>query len=86
MDLAKVTVYTKSNCVQCETTKRALVKADIPFEVVDLEQNPTQLAEFTARGFTAAPIVSFGDKTWSGYRHGEIQNLIQHFQAVKAAQ
>jgi len=86
MDLPKVIIYTKANCVQCESTKRSLAKAEVPFEIVDLEHDPETLKAFIEAGHLTAPVVTFGDKTWSGYRHGEIQNLIQHFKAVRAAQ
>ena len=32
----KITVYTKPSCVQCNATKRALVKAGLAYEEVDL--------------------------------------------------
>lgn len=36
---AAVTVYSKPRCVQCEATKRALTKAGINYDEVDLTTN-----------------------------------------------
>ena len=35
-----VTVFTKPHCPQCDATKRQLTKLGVPFETVDLTQNP----------------------------------------------
>ena len=86
MILHTVTVYSKSNCVQCRQTKTVLEKAGIPFNEINLENDPVALEHFTNRGFMAAPIVTFGEKTWSGFRHGELKNLIQHFESARAGQ
>ena len=70
---ATITVYTKPNCVQCMATKRALAKAGVAFELVDLTTNP-DLVEWitTDLGYSAAPVVYVEDGTgenhWSGFR------------------
>lgn len=70
-----VTVYTKSNCVQCEMTKKQFDKLGIIYSEVDLEQNPAILKEFTSQGYLAAPIVTTDTKTWSGFNLKRIQSL-----------
>lgn len=39
-----VTVFTKPHCPQCDATKRQLTKLGVPFETVDLTQNPPPLS------------------------------------------
>ena len=45
-----VTVFTKPHCPQCDATKRQLTKLGVPFETVDLTQNPSV--------FVRAPMLS----------------------------
>jgi glutaredoxin-like protein NrdH len=73
-----VTVYTKSNCVQCEMTKKQLTKKNIHFEEVDLEKSPKKLEEFKSRGLMAAPIVTTDVKEWSGFKPAKIESLANY--------
>jgi glutaredoxin-like protein NrdH len=72
-----VTVYTKSNCVQCDQTKRYLDRAGIGYTEEDLlsEKNAAQLAYFKAEGFASAPIVVTDIGTWSGFRLDKLKGL-----------
>lgn len=45
-----VTVFTKPHCPQCDATKRQLTKLGVPFETVDLTQNPSTLEQLQAAG------------------------------------
>ena len=49
-----VTVFTKPHCPQCDATKRQLTKLGVPFETVDLTQNPSTLEQLQAAGFQPA--------------------------------
>ena len=70
-----ITVWTKSNCVQCEQTKKQFDKLGIRYEVKDLEADPYALEGFKANGLMAAPIVVTDDRKWSGFRLDKIQSL-----------
>jgi glutaredoxin-like protein NrdH len=75
-----VTVYTTPSCQQCTMTKRKLTRAGIPYESVDLTEEPATLEEFKALGFSAAPIVrakATGGTVhvWSGFRPDLIDKL-----------
>lgn len=71
-----VKVYTTPVCQQCNMTKKLLDKNEIEYEVIDLTEHPEKLEEFKAQGFAAAPIVTAGDKIWSGFRHDKITDLV----------
>ena len=62
-----VTVFTKPHCPQCDATKRQLTKLGVPFETVDLTQNPSTLEQLQAAGFQQAPVVITPDNSWTGY-------------------
>lgn len=70
-----ITVYSKPLCVQCDATKRALNKAGIRYEVVDVTENPDALAKIKALGYAQAPVVITSDDHWSGFRPDRIKAL-----------
>ena len=70
-----VVVYTLPACVQCDSTKRVLTKKEIPFNEVDLSQDPAALAMVRELGYSAAPVVVAGDEHWSGFRPDKLSTL-----------
>lgn len=70
-----VTVYTKPACVQCNATYKALDKAGVAYEVVDITENPDAREYVMALGYLAAPVVVAGDEHWSGFRPDRIKSL-----------
>ena len=69
------TVYTKPACVQCNATYRALDKAGIPYNSVDISQDAEALEELKALGFQQAPVVASPVGNWSGFNPGKIEEL-----------
>ena len=78
----KVTVWTKSNCVQCDQTKKQFDKLGIVYEEQSLEDNPLVLEGFKQQGLLAAPIVTTDTKAWSGFRLDKIQSLERHLKSL----
>jgi glutaredoxin-like protein NrdH len=73
---AKVTVYSKPACVQCEATKKALDRAGIEYDVVDVTTDPDALAYITTElGYRQAPVVVAEHAHWSGFRPDQIRAL-----------
>lgn len=70
-----ITVYTKPLCVQCDATKRALNKAGIAYNLVDITEDPDALAAVKARGYVQAPVVIADEDSWSGFRPDKIKQL-----------
>lgn len=70
-----VTVYTMPACPRCEATKRALTRAGVPFETVDLASRPDLAEELKAKGFREAPVVVAGELAWCGFRPDRIRAL-----------
>ena len=70
-----VTVYTLPSCVQCESTKKYLTNKDVPFEVVDLSEDPTAMEMVKSLGYQAAPVVVAGEDHWSGFRPDKLSAL-----------
>lgn len=70
-----ITVYTKPACVQCNATYRALDKAGLEYDVVDISENPEARDYVMALGYLQAPVVVAGDEHWSGFRPDRIKDL-----------
>lgn len=71
-----VKLYTKPNCPQCHMTKRALEKHEIPYETIDVSQDPDSLEYVRGLGYSAAPVVVVNDDHhWSGFRPESIAGL-----------
>ncbi|WP_182346724.1 glutaredoxin-like protein NrdH [Tomitella gaofuii] len=70
-----ITVYTKPACVQCNATYKALDKAGLAYDVVDISEDADARDYVMALGYLQAPVVVVGDSHWSGYRPDRIKAL-----------
>ena len=70
-----ITVYTKPACVQCNATYRALDKAGLEYDIVDISENPEARDYVMALGYLQAPVVVAGEEHWSGVRPARLKGL-----------
>ena len=70
-----VTVYSKPSCVQCNATYRALDKAGVEYEKVDMSQDLEALELVKGLGYLEAPVVVTADDHWGGFRPDKIEGL-----------
>ncbi|MDN5601629.1 MAG: glutaredoxin-like protein NrdH [Brachybacterium sp.] len=70
-----ITVYSKPLCVQCDATKRALNKAGVAYDVVDITEDADALATVKSLGYVQAPVVITSEDHWSGFRPDKIKAL-----------
>ena len=70
-----ITVYAKPACVQCNATYRALDKAGIEYNVIDITENAQARNYVMSLGYLQAPVVVAGENHWSGFRPDEISKL-----------
>ena len=66
---------------ECNATKRQLTKLGVPFETVDLTENPGTLEQLQAAGFQQAPVVITPNNSWTGYRPDLIREVAQQVSA-----
>jgi len=76
-----LTVYSKPACVQCDATYRPIERAGlisgVEYVSIDVTQDPEAAAFIKDElGYLQAPVVVFGDKHWSGFRHDEVKAAI----------
>jgi glutaredoxin-like protein NrdH len=71
-----ITVYTKPACVQCNATFRALDKAGIDYNKVDLSENDQARDYVMSLGYLQAPVVYVSPtQHWSGFRPDRLRSL-----------
>lgn len=70
-----ITVYTKPACVQCNATKKALTRAGLDFELVDVSVDEEARDYIMALGYLQAPVVEVDGEHWSGFRPERISAL-----------
>lgn len=73
--MTAITVYTKPNCVQCNATFKALDKANISYEKIDISEDTEARDYVMALGYLQAPVVIAGDDHWAGFRPDRIKAL-----------
>lgn len=71
-----ITVYTKPACVQCTATKKAMDKAGLDYELVDISLDDEARDYVMALGHLQAPVVVAGEEHWSGFRPDRIRGLL----------
>lgn len=71
-----ITLYTKPACVQCKATKRALDKAGLDYEMVDISVNEEAREYIMALGYLQVPVVMADGEHWAGFRPERISNLV----------
>ncbi|MCG7441921.1 MULTISPECIES: glutaredoxin-like protein NrdH [Corynebacterium] len=70
-----ITVYTKPACVQCNATKKALDRAGLEYDLVDISADEEARDYVMALGYVQAPVVEANGEHWSGFRPDRIKGL-----------
>jgi glutaredoxin-like protein NrdH len=81
MTATTITVYTKPACVQCNATYRALDKAGLDYEIVDITTNNDARDYVMSLGHLQAPVVVAGEQNWAGFRPDRIKALLTQIAA-----
>lgn len=71
----QVVVYSSQGCQGCQLTQRALQRAGVEVEIVDVDSSPAARQLLVAMEFTALPVVTTGREWWSGYRPERIRSV-----------
>ena len=71
----KVTVYTKTPCVQCEYTQKFLADNDIPFESIPISTVPHIADELKESGNLQMPYVITPHGEWHGFKIDNLRGL-----------
>jgi len=76
--MAEVTVYTTPTCPWCQKLKTFLNDQGIPFNEVNVAEDPEQAREMMSKtGQRGVPVTTIGDQVVVGYDPEGIKELIQ---------
>lgn len=70
-----ITLYTKPACVQCKATQKALDRAGLTYDTVDISLDDEARDYVLALGYLQAPVVEANGEHWSGFRPERINGL-----------
>lgn len=80
-----VVVYSKPGCGACVATKRALDKAGVSYETVDVSVDSAAREMLISRGFGAVPVVAPGEDVGSWFGGFQLARLREVIAAEMAA-
>ena len=77
-----ITVYSRSNCVQCSMTKKYLSNHNARFEEVNLEEDELALEAAKDLGYRSAPVVfvrypSGAESHWAGFNPSRLKDFVE---------
>jgi len=68
--------------MQCNATKKALDRAGLDYEVVDISLDPAAREYVLSLGYMQAPVVEVDGDHWSGFRPDKIKTLALAVESV----
>ena len=80
-----VIVYTKPACPQCDATKRALDRAGVSYQAIDVTSTPEAADMLRDLGYATLPVVMVGEQHWSGFRIDRLRALSAQLETAAAA-
>ena len=79
-----ITVYTKPACMQCKATTKALEKAGLEYDLVDISVDDEARDYVLALGYLQAPVVEVNGEHWSGFRPERLSALAETMATASA--
>lgn len=81
-----ITVYGQPGCQPCRLATRQLDKEEVPYEYVDLTENPKKLQHFKDAGIQTTPIIETPSERFSGLQPNRIKDAATEARATIANQ
>ena len=76
--MAKLTVYSKTDCMQSNFTKKWLNEHGIEYEEINVEEDEAGLNYIKDElGYQAVPVVVTPTENWYGFRPDKLAELVE---------
>ena len=76
--MAKLTVYSKTDCMQCNFTKKWITEHGIEYEEINVEEDEAGLNYIKDElGYQAVPVVVTPTENWYGFRPDKLAELVE---------
>lgn len=75
-----ITVYSRPDCMPCKFTKKILTENNIPFNNVDVSEEPEALEVLKQHGFYELPVVAINqsfDFAFGGFQPDKLNDLLK---------
>lgn len=79
-----LTVYGQPNCQPCRMVEHYLTRENVPYNYVDLSENPEATARLKAAGHLQTPIIQTPTQTTSGFNPDALRRAVTEVQASTA--
>lgn len=73
----KVTVYSKTDCMQCNFTKKWLKERNILFTELNVEEDDEALSKIKEMGYQAVPVIVTETENWYGFQPDKLAKLVK---------
>ena len=74
--MAKITLFSKNNCMQCKMTKN-FWKRKVLISKKSISMNNQKKIDYVkSLGFTAAPVIEAGDIVFSGFQPAKLKEIL----------
>lgn len=70
-----IKVFSKPGCVQCVATTRYLTEKNVPYEYVDVAEDPAAFDYLVSQGLRGVPVVESPAGTWTGFQPAKLATL-----------
>ena len=74
--MAKITLFSKNNCMQCKMTKKFLEQNGADFEEINVDEHPEKIEYLVNLGFKAVPVIEAGDVRFSGFQPSKLNEIL----------
>ena len=75
--MAKITLFSKNNCMQCKMTKKFLADKNVTFEEINIDVETQYIDSLKEKGFRSVPVLTTADEkvTIVGFRPDQLRTL-----------
>ena len=74
--MAKITIYSKNNCMQCKMSKKFLEQHGADFVEINLDQHEDKIEHVRNLGFSTVPVIEAGELVFSGFQPAKLKELL----------
>lgn len=78
MDIVKdkITIFSRSNCMQCKMVKRFLKEHSVVFKEINIDENPAAREALISAGYKTLPVVKSDKITFTGFQPAQLRKIV----------
>ena len=75
MTVKSVFLFSKDDCVNCDSTKRHFERLNVDYTEFNIDHDENAREQLKALGFRGAPVVVTPEGAWAGYKPEKIEEV-----------